>query len=282
VNWTGPWDAGSGYAALDAVQFGGDSFIAIAANTGEAPQPDGGSWQFLAAGGAVGPQGLVGPAGPKGDTGPTGDLGPAGSAGPKGDTGATGDPGPVGPPGPKGDTGSAGPKGDTGSAGPKGDTGSTGPQGPPGDAGATGPQGPPGGTSLVDATAQNLGRIVSLSDDNVTVLTAPGYLVTYRWDGSFERHQVVFTASSCGSNPLLNGKTTAPRSISTKRVVYSAVKAQLYVPGAAASAAFSGVSYDSDGVCRASSINNFGWALVTALRSTVGIPATVTGPLTVQ
>jgi hypothetical protein len=258
VNWAGPWDAGSGYVAQDAVVFGKDSFIATAANTGEAPALDGGSWQILAPGGAVGPQGALGPQGPKGD---------------KGDQGTTGD---------KGEVGATGPKGDTGATGPQGPIGNTGVAGPQGNVGPAGPQGPSSGASLLDSGGQNLGRIVAMTDDSVTVLTSSLYLVTYLWDGSFEHQQVIFGGTSCAGAAGLNGKSTASRSISTKRVVYSALKAQLYVPGAAASATFSAGSYDNEGVCRSSAIPNFAWALNVTTRSTVGIPTTVAGPLSVQ
>jgi hypothetical protein len=114
------------------------------------------------------------------------------------------------------------------------------------------------------------------------VLSPSGYLVTYRWDGTLENHQVIFLGAACAGAAALNGKSLSARSINAKRVVYSGLKAQVYLPGATTSAAFGAGSYDSEGACRASNIPNLAWALNPTSRATVGIPATVSGPLTVQ
>jgi hypothetical protein len=115
VNWLGPWSGNATYAADDAVEYFGSSYVALQPISSVAPGSDGGTfWMLVAAAGAPGP---MGPAGPKGDVGATGPVGP------KGDAGAMG---PVGPAGPKGDVGATGP------VGPTGPTGPVGPQGPPG------------------------------------------------------------------------------------------------------------------------------------------------------
>lgn len=55
LNWRGNWSPATAYAANDAVQFGGSSWIATAANTGNAPHAGGAQWNLLA-------EGLIAPA----------------------------------------------------------------------------------------------------------------------------------------------------------------------------------------------------------------------------
>lgn len=131
------WGAAVPYSVNDVVTEAGQSYVALAANTGTDPANDvaasGGNWAIMAAAGAAGAQG---PAGTPGTTGP---------AGPQGLPGANGVPGSQGPVGP---AGPAGAPGATGASGPQGPTGAIGPQGPAGAKGAAGPQGPTGAIGL--------------------------------------------------------------------------------------------------------------------------------------
>jgi hypothetical protein len=114
--WRGAWNVGVTYAADDAVEYGGTSYVCILGNVGNAP-PNATYWNTLA---------LKGAQGDKGDKGDKGDQGGQGAQGIQGIQGV---------PGPKGDTGDTGAKGDTGDTGPKGDTGDQGDPGVQGPAG---------------------------------------------------------------------------------------------------------------------------------------------------
>ena len=123
------WASGTSYAPNDAVTFGGESWIAIAASAGVQPGTDPAKWSLLAtkgSDGATGPAGSQGPQGPSGPAGPTGTTGPAGSQGPQGLTGSQGPQGSEGSAGPQG---IQGPAGQTGAAGQQGTTGVQGPVG---------------------------------------------------------------------------------------------------------------------------------------------------------
>jgi len=73
LNWRGAWDAMTVYAANDAVERNGASYVATTANmNAEPPSP---VWDVLAAKGSDGAQGLPGD---KGDQGDAGAAGPAG------------------------------------------------------------------------------------------------------------------------------------------------------------------------------------------------------------
>jgi hypothetical protein len=141
------YNAGTTYAANDAVTYNGSSYISLQnSNLGHQPDVSLPFWELFAAAGVTGPAGptgatgatgLIGPQGPQGIAGNTGPVGPIGLTGPTGATGLTG------PQGIQGVAGNTGPAGATGAPGPVGPTGVTGPAGATGAAGAIGPQGPP-------------------------------------------------------------------------------------------------------------------------------------------
>ena len=144
--WRGTYSSGTAYAQHDAVTYGGSSYRAKVASTGQSVT-NSTYWELLASKGATGDQGIPGVQGPQGDPGPKGDTGPQGLKGDKGDTGIQG---PQGPKGDKGDTGNTGPIGLTGPEGPEGPQGIQGPQGPKGDKGDTGPAGTTSWTGITD------------------------------------------------------------------------------------------------------------------------------------
>jgi len=103
------WNAGTTYAANDAVTYDGGLWsVSSAVTGGAAPGAAGSSWTVVLA------KGSVGATGPAGATGPVGAQGAQGTTGAQGAAGATGA------------TGSTGPVGATGAAGAKGDKGDTG------------------------------------------------------------------------------------------------------------------------------------------------------------
>ncbi len=284
LTWRGAWDTATAYVALDGVAYNGSSYIAVSASTGEAPG-SGAAWMLLARAGDVGPAGQVGPAGPTGAQGPQGDAGVQGPTGPQGPAGPAGPIGPTGLPGVQGPIGPTGPAGPAGPAGPTGATGATGAQGPMGPAGptgATGPVGPSGGANVYDANSVLLGRAIAADDEGVTLFTSTGHLATLRWDGSFETSPVFFTTPGCTGTAYLNSRATASRRIFAKRVVFSKFTTSIYLPNATTSASVAGASTDSDGLCRGTTSAVHGWALTATTRATVGLPATIAGPLTLQ
>jgi hypothetical protein len=62
LTFHGPWAAGYGYVANDAVTYGGATWLALAANHSVAPGSDPTSWTVLAAAGGAGPTGPSGTA----------------------------------------------------------------------------------------------------------------------------------------------------------------------------------------------------------------------------
>jgi hypothetical protein len=126
----GAYDAKAAYTRLDIVTSGGNTYLCLVSNTGQAVT-DATYWLLLAKAGDKGATGATGPQGQKGDTGPTGPQGEIGKTGPAGPTGATGSQGPAGPTGEKGADGATGPAGPQGKQGIQGPVGATGPAGAP-------------------------------------------------------------------------------------------------------------------------------------------------------
>ena len=93
------YNAGTTYAANDAVTFNGTTYISLQdSSVGNQPDVSPAFWSVFAAAGATGPAGPIGATGPFGPVGPQGIQGPDGNTGPAGPTGATGATGPQGPP----------------------------------------------------------------------------------------------------------------------------------------------------------------------------------------
>lgn len=250
--------------------------------------------------GATGPQGAtgaIGPQGPAGPTGPAGPQGPTGATGPQGPIGLTGPQGPAGPTGATGATGAQGPIGLTGPQGPTGATGATGATGP------QGPQGPQGSFgSLKDKNGQLIGALMGIWQSGFTVLTSTGYVLDINYDGTFYPAQIYYSNSNCTGTAWYNSGGSAyqypayytPSQILKKTAVYSRGLGQLMIVDPATVDANGGatdtcqlVAAIDNPTCQVQSGTTAGWTgpaacgwkLITATRATLGLPTTITPPL---
>src|SRR5262249_17579076 len=100
LTFQGAWSGSTTYAAMDAVSFGGSSYISLQdGNLNHSPDTSPAFWRLLAQVGATGLTGATGAAGPTGATGTPGVTGPTGRSGPtrrSADLGATGSAGSAG------------------------------------------------------------------------------------------------------------------------------------------------------------------------------------------
>lgn len=265
----------------------------------------------------VGLPGTTGVAGPTGPTGATGAVGPAGptgagtpgatgATGPTGVTGTTGATGPTGSTGPQGLQGIQGVQGAPGSVGSMGPVGPTGPQGaqgvqgnqgiqgitgPTGTTGATGPAGS-GGVQLVDSASNVLGKVLSATRSNITIMTSTGHLLVISWDGTVPNGQIYYQGSGgnlCSGTAFLNSGNSTPASIYAKTLVWSGSLSSFMVPasapqanGTVLSAAMSGITGIDNPACGASASTQHAWQLKTITPALVGLPATITAPLVFQ
>jgi hypothetical protein len=255
--------------------------------------------------------GVAGPSGPAGATGPQGSPGAEGPQGPQGPTGlnwrgpwsastayavpdavfhagsawiatvsSTGDePGLVSSWQVLASGGAAGLQGPQGAPGPQGLAGD---KGDKGDKGDTGAQGPAGATDVLDASGTRLGTAIGASDDVVTVLTSTGHLATLRWDGSHEPAPVVFSGSTCSGAAFLSSRALEPRQLFSRRVVSSRLTGLVYLPVSTSSTTVSHGSQDNLGACQVAAGSVHGWALSVTTPADIGLPSSITGPLTLQ
>ena len=233
-----------------------------------------------------------------GPVGPVGPVGPQGPAGPKGDTGAAGAQGAQGAQGAKGDTGAQGLKGDTGAPGAAGATGPAGPAGPAGPRGATGPTGPPGGgATLQDAGGQTVGKYTGggspfIGGDNFEIVTSTGYVAQIAPTGAVAPIQTWFTGTNCtGTGYVNDGQNTGGEVLPGKWVVGLPSLSAIGVPATVAAngtttseVATMNSIYNISSGCRneTTPTSHSGWKLRTATRTEVGLPATITAPLTIS
>lgn len=63
INFIGAWSTAYGYAANDAVTYGGSTYLAVVANSSSRPDLYPQAWTMLAQAGSTGPAGVTGPAG---------------------------------------------------------------------------------------------------------------------------------------------------------------------------------------------------------------------------
>jgi len=241
--------------------------------------------------GAAGPTGPTGPAGATGATGEQGPIGPQGPVGPTGETGPAGPPGPVGEQGVQGVAGPEGPTGPRGPTGPAGEAGATGADGPIGPAGPPGPPGPAGG-GLTARSADNieLGKVISLYDSGVELLTSTGHLVYIDWTGGFGAGQIIYTGANCSGDAYLNSGHNVLRQMWGKSVVWSNSKNSLMVPelvdpatGVSWTMAPAGGAQSMDNPdCGPYTSGNHGWKLKAVTRAQVGLPTSINTPIRVQ
>ncbi len=190
--------------------------------------------------GEQGIQGETGPVGPEGARGPEGDQGDPGEQGPQGEQGIQGEvgpEGPVGPPGEQGDRGDPGPPGEQGIQGPPGEQGIQGPpgeqglRGEPGPQGEQGVQGPPGlGVRVLDRNGVALGILISIDRHGVELLTAEGYVLALRWNGTIPPAQFFYSGADCSGVPYLNAANDSAPPLHGRRVFRNRIDNTLLVP----------------------------------------------------
>jgi len=322
INWKGQWSATELYHNGDGVEFNGSSYLCVGAPACTLTPP-GKSWDLMAAKGNTGdtgargyrgdtgtsgPKGNTGMAGPKGDTGAQGATGATGPTGPKGDTGAQGSKGNIGNTGPKGDTGAQGSKGDTGDAGPKGDIGNTGSKGDTGDKGDTGTQGPKGDTgaqglkgdkgdkgdtgsgggSIIakDNGGVVLGKVLSVIDYALKILTSTGNITELDWAGNPDVTYTYFTGDNCTGTVFKYASSQYP----TNDIHWGYLPSNLGVPVPYTLSEWQGAKTpktrtkeNTNGTCDIyTTVRDNTYTLTQTTRTAIGLPDTIAGPIVVE
>lgn len=154
-----------------------------------------------------------------------------------------------------------------------------------------------GGTSvagmgvLKDASNQTLGNVYAVSTTAITVRSPAGYFYSINWSGTFSDQQIYYSNAGCTGSMYLNAATTNASTRYAKFLVYEGKSGGFFVPavvdanGLSTNVAFTAPALwnASGGVwqCVAGGSNG-GWLLTSIARTTAGIPATITPPLTIN
>ena len=145
--------------------------------------------------------------------------------------------------------------------------------------------------TVVDGNGVTLGIATYIDSYAVTIKNSSGYFYSIGWNGAFFDSQVYFNGASCaGTTAWLNeggGNGPGGTKVSGKFLTWVANGDQLYkyanldANGLATSVGFTGTSLWNYGSCQGGSTNT-GWVLTPVTRASVGIPATIAAPITVN
>ncbi|WP_348679623.1 DUF7151 family protein [Alcanivorax profundi] len=145
-----------------------------------------------------------------------------------------------------------------------------------------------GGNQLVDDNGAVLGSVLSAGVRNLSIRTPNNYLVTINWDGSFADDAASYGGSACtGALYIYIGGNESK--IGASAAFWSSIDGGFLVPSnpsglsAVESQVFPYESYSENGVCTAySSTTEYLWPATLLSASTIGLPATIVPPLTLQ
>jgi len=129
-----------------------------------------------------------------------------------------------------------------------------------------------------------LGRLLTWSRNAVTFKTSTNHVVTMNMDGSFPTAQIYYTGAGCTGTAYLNSGGTANSEIYGRVASWSGSLNSFVVPttvgadGVSVSVAFTAATIDNP-ACGANAGARDGWLLQTVTRAAIGLPATITTPI---
>ncbi|MPS66211.1 MAG: hypothetical protein DI622_03950 [Chryseobacterium sp.] len=146
---------------------------------------------------------------------------------------------------------------------------------------------------LVDANNQLIGYVQTMGTNSYVIKTSNGYITTINIDGTFPGTQSYYGDSSCsGSIKYVNSGNNTTQIRNGKYLYYEGTTGKFFkldnvnANGYATNAAMVGIAYlyQISGTCTSSASTNYGWKVETTetTRATIGLPNTITLPLTVQ
>ncbi len=144
-----------------------------------------------------------------------------------------------------------------------------------------------GGSQLVDANSVVLGSVLNANLETVSIRTPNNYLVTINWDGSFNPEDTTYSATGCTGTAhiYIDDKQ---KTIHPSAAFWSANESGFLVPnnpGADAAVESQDLPYESymlGGVCTTDSGTVWMWPASVLSATTIGLPATIAAPLSLQ
>lgn len=149
-----------------------------------------------------------------------------------------------------------------------------------------------GGVGVYDNSNTRLGTLIYFNyDGSIQILTSTGYIVSVFMESTgghaFPLSQIYWTGASCTGTPYLNDGLSGGQKSYYKILCYSGTGSQLYelaspnANGISTSTTFTAATIENP-TCMTNSGVRGGWALTAVSRATVGLPTTITYPLTIK
>ena len=144
-----------------------------------------------------------------------------------------------------------------------------------------------GGNQLVDANSVVLGSVLNANLETVSIRTPNNYLVTINWDGSFNPEDTTYSAAGCTGTAHIYIDDTQ-KTIHPSAAFWSANESGFLVPnnpGADAAVESQDLPYQSymlNEVCTNDTGTVWMWPASVLSATTIGLPATITAPLSLQ
>ncbi|SFM70828.1 DUF7151 family protein [Marinobacter zhejiangensis] len=144
-----------------------------------------------------------------------------------------------------------------------------------------------GGTELVDSNGVVLGSVLGATPTEITLRTPDpyNYLVSIGWDGSFLDKFTIYSAAGCTGDARIYIDGTPNQSIPAKSAFWAGKEGQFMVPIGTDSIANQVLNYESfweAGACTDSTGSEDLWAATLMSDTSIGLPATITPPLSLQ
>lgn len=144
-----------------------------------------------------------------------------------------------------------------------------------------------GSTQLVDANSVVLGSVLSAGAENIVIRTPNNYLLTINWDGSFNDDAATYSAANCTGSVYIY-IDDKQKKIHPTAAYWSGNESGFLAPnnpGAADAVEAQDLPYQSywlDSACVNGTGTVWMWPASVLSATTVGLPATITPPLTLQ
>lgn len=144
-----------------------------------------------------------------------------------------------------------------------------------------------GGSQLVDSNGAVLGSVLGATLTEITLRTPDpyNYLLNIAWDGSFLDKFTVYSAAGCTGDAHIYIDGTPNVSIPAKSAFWAGKEGQFMVPNGTGSIANQSLSFESfwqAGNCTDKTDSEDIWAATLMSATSIGLPATITPPLSLQ
>ncbi|SFM70850.1 DUF7151 family protein [Marinobacter zhejiangensis] len=144
-----------------------------------------------------------------------------------------------------------------------------------------------GGTQLVDSNGAVLGSVLGATLTEITLRTPDpyNYLVTVGWDGNFRDNYATYSGAGCTGDIYIYINGTPNAKIPARSAFWAGKENQFLVPNGTGLITNQVIAYESywdTGTCTEEVKSDDMWAASLFSATSIGLPATITLPLSLQ